>query len=118
MRRLVLLVSCCLFAVATAPQSAPQASSGADANYRIAGRVVDLLNGAPLSKVRVLVAPTGEGTQMHAFITSSDGRFWFDKLQAKKYSIIAERHGYPAQGYDSHEQYGRAIVTGPGQDTD
>src|SRR5207248_2995772 len=41
-----------------------------------------------------------------------------DKLQAGKYSILAERHGYPSQGYDSHEQYGTAIVTGAGQDTE
>jgi 5-hydroxyisourate hydrolase-like protein (transthyretin family) len=113
-----LLSAVCFLVASGFAQNRTAASSTGEAPYRIAGTVVDSISGAPLNKVRVLIAPTGQGAAMRTFITATDGRFWFDKLDGRKYSILAERHGYAAQGYDSHEQYGTAIVTGPAQKTE
>jgi hypothetical protein len=51
-------------------------------------------------------------------ITSEDGRFLFQGLAAGKYSLSGQRQGYINAGYDAHEQYATAIVTGAGLDTE
>src|SRR5690242_19792699 len=95
------------------PPAAPPAPS-----FRIAGIVVDQRSGTPLGKTRVMLAPTTARTEQRTYITAADGHFAFDNLPSGKYSLAADRRGYPGQAFDFHENYASAIVTGNGLDSE
>jgi hypothetical protein len=51
-------------------------------------------------------------------VTSDDGKFEFSGLPAGKYSLEGAKHGFISAGYDQHDQFSTAIVTGAGLDTE
>lgn len=89
-------------------------------NYRVAGRVVDSVTGAPLARVRVSISPSGNREQVISQVTRDDGRFLFDKLRADKYHLTADRNGSSQQVYGEWlgGGFGTSIVTGPGESTE
>ncbi len=106
-------------ALPMAGQEAQQAAKKEDATkFRIAGRVVDKLSGSALPGTRVTIAQIASRSQPASVVTGDDGRFAFDNLEQGKYSLSAQRRGYPPQGFDAHDQYATAIVTGRDQDTE
>ena len=46
-------------------------------------------------------------------VTGEGGHFEFAGLPAGKYALEGSRSGYITAGYEQHEQYSTAIVTGP-----
>jgi hypothetical protein len=97
-----------LGAEAQQPARAP-----AQENLRIAGTVVDALNGKPLAHARVGITPVNGGNRRTA-ITGADGRFLFQGLARGKYVLVAEKAGYPLQTFEGHESYYTSIATGSG----
>jgi Carboxypeptidase regulatory-like domain len=93
----------------------PPAPAG---EYRIAGTVVSKSDGHPLDRAGVSVVDVKNGKNFQTLITSEDGRFQFQGLAAGKYSLAGQRQGYINAGYDAHQQYATAIVTGAGLDTE
>jgi hypothetical protein len=51
-------------------------------------------------------------------LTGEDGRFTFRRLGAGKYSLQGSRRGYLTSGYQQHEQFWSAIVTGEELETE
>jgi 5-hydroxyisourate hydrolase-like protein (transthyretin family) len=87
--------------------------------YHIAGTVVNATTGKPLDRVVVnLETPGGEGHRITAVQTDEEGRFLFDRLGAAKYALRASRKGFLTAGYDDHEEFATAIVTGEGLESD
>jgi hypothetical protein len=100
----------CFSLRAQAP-SAPRkaATSG---KYTISGTVVSAATGTPLAQARVTLTDTRNSRNTASLLTGEDGRFAFRQLGAAKYSLRGERRGYLASGYQQHEQFWSAIVTG------
>ena len=86
--------------------------------YRIAGKVVNSITGAPVSRALVTIADVTDRNDTKALVTREDGVFVFTGLPAGKYSLQAARHGYITSGYDAHENFSTAIVTGGEADSD
>jgi hypothetical protein len=80
--------------------------------YRIAGKVVNSITGAPVSQALVTVADVTDRNDTKSAVTRDDGVFAFTGLPAGKYSLLGTRHGYITSGYDAHENFSTAIVTG------
>lgn len=51
-------------------------------------------------------------------VTSDDGKFEFTGVPAGKYSLTGAKRGFVSAGYEQHDQYATAIVTGAGLDTE
>jgi len=51
-------------------------------------------------------------------VTSDDGKFEFSGLPAGKYSLEGAKRGFTSAGYEQHDQFSTAIVTGAGLDTE
>lgn len=100
----------CFSLRAQAP-SAPRkaATSG---KYTISGTVVSAATGTPLAQARITLTDTSNSQYTATFLTGEDGRFAFRQLGAAKYSLRGSRRGYLASGYQQHEQFWSAIVTG------
>jgi len=86
--------------------------------FRVAGTVVSKLDGHPLANARVALASTKARQQAESVTTSEDGKFEFTGVPAGKYSLSGAKRGYIPAGYDQHDQYSTAIVTGAGLDTE
>jgi hypothetical protein len=110
----------CLFpAFRAAAQTAPAAQhENAGGGFRIAGTVVSKTDNHPIAGARVILAKTKARQQPQSTIVSDDGRFEFASLPAGKYSLSGAKRGYGSAGYDQHDQYSTAIVTGAGVDTE
>jgi hypothetical protein len=100
-------------------QSTPaDRNAAADAGFKIAGTVVNALDGAPLGKARVTLVDTVNPANAAWIITSENGRFLFESIPPGKYALGGERRGFLGAGYQQHEQFSTAIVTGPGLNTE
>lgn len=89
--------------------------------YRISGTVVNGVTGAPLERVKVLLAPTSERTRIVSVTTGANGRFVFADLAAGKWILTASRRGYLSQSFGQHPSLsdpGIAVVTGPDELTE
>ena len=86
--------------------------------FRIAGIIVSKTDGHPLVGARVALASTEARQKAESVTTSEDGKFEFTGVPAGKYSLSGAKRGYIAAGYDQHDQYSTAIVTGAGLDTE
>ncbi len=114
--RLGLALLCwCTFS--PAQDSAP-AEITIGAQFRIAGTVVNAISGAPLAQARVTIYDVKNPNAVRSTITSENGHFEFNQLSAGKFPLQGARRGFIASGYDQHEQYWTAIVTGAGIDTE
>ena len=108
----------CLLVVfrSTAQTAAQHENSGS--GFRIAGTVVSKTDNHPIAGASVILANTKARQQPQSTIVSDDGRFEFVSLPAGKYSLSGAKRGYGSAGYDQHDQYSTAIVTGAGVDTE
>ena len=73
--------------------------------YRIAGKVVNSITGAPVSQALVTIAEVKDQSDTKSLVTGDDGAFAFRGLPAGKYSLMAARRGYITSGYDAHEHF-------------
>jgi hypothetical protein len=116
-RSLVLLFVLCLYSLLAnaSPQTfhLPSASG-----YRIAGTVVSKADARPLAHARVTISDPKDRQKFEFVVTGEDGKFEFVNLPAGKYSLNGSKRGYMPAGYDQHDQYATAIVTGAGLDTE
>ncbi len=88
------------------------------AGYRIAGTGVSKVDGHPLARARIFIRPARDQQKFQSMVTSDDGKFEFSGLPAGKYSLEGTKRGYISAGYDQHDQFSTAIVTGAGIDTE
>ena len=86
--------------------------------FRIAGKVVNSISGAPLSQARVTIASVEDRSQAISLITGADGVFAFTNLAAGKFSLEGARRGFIESQFDQHERYSTAIVTGSDADSE
>ncbi len=103
--------------VAALQVSSP-ASQPAAGVSRIAGTVVNAVSGSPLAQTRVSIQDARNQQNTQWTITSDDGRFEFGQLPPGKYGVRGAKRGFIAAGYEQHEQFSTAIVTGVGLDTE
>jgi len=111
--KMVLLKTVLLLALApwAAAQQANQAAPDA---WRITGKVVDALSGAPLARCSVEIGPTEDRGASRSIETGNDGVFAFDGLAQGKYRLSASKRGYLPQDYEQHDNFSTAIAVGPG----
>jgi uncharacterized surface anchored protein len=86
--------------------------------FRIAGTVVNARTGEALARAQVSLADTGNRAAIINAVTGSDGHFEFTGLGAAKYSLNGSKRGFLSAGYQQHEGFSTAIVTGPNFATD
>jgi Carboxypeptidase regulatory-like domain len=103
--------------VAALQVSSP-ASQPAAGVSRIAGTVVNAVSGSPLPRTRISIQDARNPQNTQWTITSDDGRFEFAQLPPGKYEVRGAKRGFIAAGYEQHEQFSTAIVTGVGLDTE
>src|ERR1700730_3421140 len=101
-----------------APQIAGPQTTITGGGYRIAGTVVSKTDAHPLSRARIVVGDAGDQRKFQSVVTSDDGKFEFSELPAGKYSLEGAKRGFVSAGYDQHDQFSTAIVTGAGLDTE
>jgi Carboxypeptidase regulatory-like domain len=94
--------------------AAQQADQPAPDTWRISGKVVDALSGAPLARCSVEIGPTADRGASRSMETGNDGLFAFDGLAQAKYRLSASKRGYLTQAYEEHDNLSTAIVVGPG----
>jgi carboxypeptidase family protein len=99
-----------------AQNQSPPANS--TTSFRIAGTVVRKTDGHPLSGARVVLASVKSRQKQEVAVTADDGKFEFTGVPAGKYSLNGGHRGFISAGYDQHDQYSSAIVTGAGVDTE
>ncbi len=115
-----LMMALCLFgarALAVPQIASPQATIPGG-GYRIAGTVVSKADAHPLGRARILVRDALDQRKFQSMVTSDDGKFEFSELPAGKYSLEGAKRGFISAGYDQHDQFSTAIVTGAGLDTE
>jgi 5-hydroxyisourate hydrolase-like protein (transthyretin family) len=111
--KMVLLKTVLLLALA--PWAvAQQANQAAPDSWRISGKVVDALSGAPLARCSVEIGPAEDRGASRSIETGNDGVFAFDGLAQGKYRLSASKRGYLPQAYEQHDNFSTAIAVGPG----
>jgi hypothetical protein len=116
-----LRIAVCFFAAqgcAVAQAASTPPATAPSAGYRIAGTVVSKTDARPLAQARITVRDAKDAKKFAWMITAEDGRFQFSGLPAGKYSLTGAKRGFIAAGYDQHDQFSTAIVTGAGLDTE
>src|SRR3984957_16890357 len=106
---LILLCFCTFFAPHA--RSANQ-ESAANTKFKIAGTVVNSITGAPLGKARITLMDTAIRANTLSVVTGDDGHFEFFSLYRAKYSLQGAKRGFISAGYEQHEEFSTAIVTG------
>jgi hypothetical protein len=66
----------------------------------------------------VILRDTSAQDKFESLVTAEDGRFSFQNVPAGKYSLGGTKRGFITAGYDQHDQYSTAVVTGAGVDTE
>jgi hypothetical protein len=107
----LILLSVCTFLPSRADGQAPAA------NFKIAGTVVNSISGAPLAKTRISLMDTANRANTLSIVTTENGRFAFTSLKRGKYALQGAKLGFISGGYEQHEEFSTAIVTGPDFDT-
>jgi hypothetical protein len=85
--------------------------------YRIAGMAVNARAGNVLARCRVTIADAKNQRKVQSVITDDDGRFEFH-VPAGKFSLGGAKRGFISAGYNQHDEYATAIVTGADLDTE
>ena len=75
-------------------------------------------DGHALAGARVSLVSVKNPRQQESIVTADDGKFQFTNVPAGKYSLNGARRGFISAGYDQHDQYSSAIVTGAAIDTE
>src|SRR5215831_7137360 len=112
----LLIVALCF--LAEIPSIAQNSTTARESAFRIAGCLVSKADGHPLAGARVVLANTKARQSPQSVITSDDGKFEFTGVPAGKYSLTGAQRGFISAGYEQHDQYATAIVTGAGLDTE
>ena len=112
---LTLLHSCALLHAQSPP---PDRSAASDAKFKIAGTIVSSLSGTPLGKARVSLFDIRNPADVVWMITSENGHFEFGSLESGKFSLQGAKRGFLPAGYEQHEQFSTAIVTGASFNTE
>jgi 5-hydroxyisourate hydrolase-like protein (transthyretin family) len=119
-RRFALSV-CVLLTLIHGAHGAAQAQTSTGENsqkqFRIAGTVVNKAGGALLAEARVTLQNTDDPKNVQSMLTGEDGRFEFHVMKGK-YALLGAKRGFINGGYDQHEQFSTAIVTGSGLETE
>jgi hypothetical protein len=120
-RRYLLLL--CFMTTATClvldfSSAAQSATTPQETSFRVAGLLVSKTDGHPLAGAHVILANTKDRPNTQSVTTSDDGRFEFSGVPAGKFSLTGAKRGFIFAGYDQHDQYATAIVTGAGVDTE
>jgi hypothetical protein len=118
--RLAFSATALLLASLTLQMRAQSQNHGASetSDYRIAGIVVSKADGHVLAHARVTVADVKDLQHPHFELTGDDGSFAFSGLTAGKFTLVGTKRGFMQTGYEQHEQFWTAIVTGAGLDTE
>jgi hypothetical protein len=87
------------------------------AQFKIAGAVVSTVGGGVLDRTRVILRDTSNPKNLQSLLTGDDGRFEFH-VAGGKYALQGTKRGFITAGYEQHEQFSTAIVTGAGLDTE
>ena len=87
------------------------------ATFRIAGTVVSTVGGGVLDRTRVILRDTRNPKNVQSLLSGDDGRFEF-QVASGKYALQGTKRGFITAGYEQHEQFSTAIVTGAGLDTE
>jgi hypothetical protein len=101
---------------AMSPTAAPP-NTGAP-TYTIAGTIVSKTEGRALAHARVMIANVKDLPHPRSMVTGDDGAFSFSELPAGKYELEGAKRGFMDRGYEQHEMFSTAIVTGAGLDTE
>src|SRR5260370_35083498 len=119
-RSLLLIMTLCLLGARafSAPQIASPQATIPGGGYRIAGTVVSKADAHPLGRARIFVRDALDQQKFQSVVTSDDGKFEFSGLPARKHSLEGAKRGFISAGYDQHDQFSIAIVTGAGLDTE
>jgi protocatechuate 3,4-dioxygenase beta subunit len=104
-------------AVSGAQNSNPVQAQSSGATFRIAGTIVNAVGGNPLARARVSIVDASNPQNTQWMVTSEDGRFEFKQVGPGKYALQGAKRGFIPAGYNQHEQFSTAIVTGAGFDT-
>jgi hypothetical protein len=80
--------------------------------FRVAGTVVSAADGHPLARAHIFLVDTKNPQKRQWMVSSEDGHFEFIQVAKGKYSLEGAKRGFIAAGYNQHEQYSTAIVTG------
>lgn len=117
---LIPLLSSMILIFGALPQQAqaPAALVPLEQSFRVAGTVVDALNGQPLARAQVFLMLQSVRDSELATVSTDDGRFSFEGLVPGKYALTARRTGYLPQFYKQHEQFSTAIIVGPNLNTE
>jgi hypothetical protein len=82
-------------------------------SWTISGIVVSATTGTPLDRAEVTLSTPGQrGSPVADLITTENGSFRFDHLQAGRYRLDATRRGYITAGYQDHDGFYTGIVAG------
>ncbi len=109
-RHLLLCLVCLLASALPAPA---QEALG----ERVAGKVVNALDGRPVVHAEVSLQDTKSGRPVANVVAGADGSYHFDSLPPGKYELLARASGYLQAAYLAHPPFSTAIVTGAGLDT-
>jgi len=103
--------------VAPQTQATQQTDAGARGGFRITGRVVNSMTGAPVAGAYVEVN-AASGSMSRTVRAGADGSFVFTQMPADRYVLRARRKGYVEQMYLQHERFTSAILAGPNLNTE
>src|SRR5258708_12079028 len=119
-RWLLLMAAVCFFRplAFAAPQAADAQQTISGGEFRIAGTAVSKTDSRALARARLTLRDTKDPRKFQSVLTEEDGKFLFSGLPAGKYSLQGAKRGYISAGYDQHDQFCTAIVTGAGLETE
>jgi hypothetical protein len=87
-------------------------------HYKVSGTVVSKIDGRPLDRARIMLRDVRNPQQFEVQITGPDGKFFFTRVHAGKYSLAGAKRGFISAAYDQHDEFSTAIVTGAGLPTE
>lgn len=91
------------------PNQQPQTNP---ATFRVAGRVVSAVDGHPLARAHIILTDARNPQSKQWTASSDTGQFEFNQVAKGKYALEGAKQGFIPQGYNQHEQFSTAIVTG------
>jgi hypothetical protein len=106
-----------MLAAASWPQQTGVPVTAAPRTFLIGGTVVHAITGQSLAQVEVSILPVASMQNPDAaqsMLSGEDGSFRFEGLSPGKYTLVAERRGFPRQALDEHGAFSTAIAVGPG----